>query len=275
VRVTSAAAHYISAENRHVRDLFSLAGKVALVTGGAGRYGKYISLALAEAGATVLIASRKLAVCEDAALEFRNAGLDVHALELDLTNAGSVNAVADRIAATWNTLDVLVNNAFTISTGGFDAYSEEEWERVMSVNSTGLFRPCKVFGMMQRQGSVSIVNIGSIYGVVSPDFRAYAEHPEMISPPSYSFVKAGMVGLTQYLAVHFAPSGVRVNCLSPGGLYSPKMPKEFLENYCHRTPLGRLANCNDIKGAVVFLASDASAYMTGQNLLVDGGCMAL
>src|ERR1039457_4265502 len=116
---------------------------------------------------------------------------------------------------------------------------------------------------------------GSIYGVVSPDFRAYTEHPEMTSPPSYSFVKAGMVGLTQYLAVHFAPSGVRVDCLSPGGLYSPQMPAEFLKNYCQRTPLGRLANCNDIKGAVVFLASDASAYMTGHNLMLDGGLTAL
>ncbi len=274
--VTSPCVRHTSQESRHIRDLFSLSGKVALVTGGAGRYGKHISLALAEAGAIVLIASRKLSSCEDAAREFCNTGFDVHALELDLTRADSVNAAAERISATWKTPDVLVNNAVTISTGDLDNCAEEEWERVMSVNSTGLFRACKVFGgMMQRQGYGSILNIGSIYGVVSPDFRAYTEHPEMTSPPSYSFVKAGMVGLTQYLAVRFASSGVRVNCLSPGGLYSPDMPVEFVANYCQRTPLGRLANCNDIKGAVVFLASDASAYMTGQNLVLDGGLTVL
>ena len=193
--MSSPVASNIVVENRHIRDLFSLSGKVALVTGGAGRYGKHISLALAEAGATVLIASRKLVECEEAAREFCNAGFDVHSLELDLTSTSSVSAAADRVTSTFRKLDVLVNNAVTISTGGLDTYSEEEWERVMSVNSTGLFRACKVFGgMMVQQGSGSIMNIGSIYGVVSPDFRAYTGHPENDQPSQLLICKGGNGG---------------------------------------------------------------------------------
>ena len=274
--MSSPVASNIVVENRHIRDLFSLSGKVALVTGGAGRYGKHISLALAEAGAAVLIASRKLVECEEAAREFCNAGFDVHSLELDLASTSSVSAAADRVTSTFRKLDVLVNNAVTISTGGLDTYSEEEWERVMSVNSTGLFRACKVFGgMMVQQGSGSIMNIGSIYGVVSPDFRAYTGHRENDQPSQLLICKGGNGGTDPIPCGYFAPGGVRVNCLSPGGLYSSEMPAEFMKNYCYRTPLGRLANCNDVKGAVVFLASDASAYMTGQNLVLDGGLTVL
>ena len=128
---------------------------------------------------------------------------------------------------------------------------------------------------MASQRSGSIVNVASIYGVVSPEFSIYDGHSEMTNPPSYGFAKAGMLQLTRYLAVHFGKHGVRVNSLSPGGLRSSGMPREFIENYSRRTPLGRMAGQNDLKGAAVFLASDASAYVTGHNLLVDGGYTAL
>jgi NAD(P)-dependent dehydrogenase (short-subunit alcohol dehydrogenase family) len=269
-------AKYISPKNRDVRELFSLAGKVALVTGGAGRYGKQISLALAEAGATVVIAARNVEHCSEAAEEIRSSGLIAYPLALDLTSAASSNLALEWILTKLKNLDILINNAAIIATGGLDTFSEEDWESGMAVNSTGLYRACRVFGgAMQKHGSGSIVNIGSIYGVVSPDFRAYLNSPDLTSPPSYSFAKAGIVGLTKYLAVYFAPHGVRVNCISPGGLYSPGMPTEFLTNYCNRTPLGRMAGCNDLKGPVVFFASDASAYITGHNQIVDGGLTAL
>lgn len=256
----------------HIRDLFSLTGRVALVTGGAGLVGRQISRALAEAGATVIIASRNVGICEEFARELRKKKLAAQAMVLDLTSDESVEAAAAKIRARWKKLDILFNNAATRSTGAFDKYSVEEWERALQVNASGLFRACRSFGkIMTDQKSGNIVNIGSIYGVVSPDFAVYGDHSEMVNPPSYGFAKAGMVQLTRYMALSFAPHGVRVNCISPGGVYSPTMPKDFVDSYCRRTPLGRLVGPNDLKGAAVFFASDASAYITGQNLMVDGG----
>jgi NAD(P)-dependent dehydrogenase (short-subunit alcohol dehydrogenase family) len=259
-------------KNRHIRELFSLDGRVALVTGGAGRYGRQISLALAEAGATVIVASRDLARCESFVTELRAAGYKATAQAFDLTSDESVRVLAEELRASVKRIDVLFNNAVTVSTGLPERYSTSEWDRAMECNGTGLYRSCLVFGtLMAEQGWGSIVNIGSIYGVISPDFSLYEGHEEMTNPPSYGFAKAGMVQLTRYLAVYFGGHGVRVNCISPGGLYSADMPADFVARYRARAPLGRLAGANDIKGVSVFLASDASAYVTGQNLLIDGG----
>ena len=263
-------------ENIHIRELFSLQGRVALVTGGAGRYGQQISTALAEAGATVIVASRGVGKCEEFAARLRREGFDAEGLALDLTEEESVESLASQIESRWEKLDVLVNNAVTVRAEPLDRHSVDDWAQAMDCNSTVLYRACRIFGnVMSRKGGASIVNMGSIYGVVSPDFRIYAGHDEMTNPPSYGFAKAGMIQLTRYLAVYFGPLGIRVNCLSPGGLYSATMPGKFVEKYGYRTPLGRMAGANDIKRAAVFLASDASAYITGQNLLVDGGYTAL
>ena len=266
----------VVSENVHIRELFSLQGRVALVTGGAGRYGQQISTALAEAGATVIVASRGAEKCEAFAAHLRSDGFDAEGLALDLTKEESVEDLASQVESRWGKLDVLVNNAVAVNAEPLDTHSAGDWARAMESNSTVLYRACKIFGgVMCRNRGGSIVNMGSIYGVVSPDFRIYEGHDEMTNPPSYGFAKAGMIQLTRYLAVYFAPMGIRVNCLSPGGLYSPTMPKKFVEKYIYHTPLGRMAGANDIKGATVFLASDASAYITGQNLLVDGGYTAL
>jgi NAD(P)-dependent dehydrogenase (short-subunit alcohol dehydrogenase family) len=180
--------------------------------------------------------------------------------------------VADHIVARWDNLDILFNNAVLASAGPPSTYTISEWDRAMVTNSTALYRCCKVFSdIMVRHRSGSIVNVGSIYGVVSPDFRIYQGLESMTNPPSYGFAKAGMIQLTRYLATWLAPHGIRVNCLSPGGLHETEMAAEFVDRYCVRTPLGRMAGCNDIKGAAVLLASDASSYITGQNLIVDGG----
>jgi NAD(P)-dependent dehydrogenase (short-subunit alcohol dehydrogenase family) len=261
-----------SNSNIHISKLFSLEGRVALVTGGAGRFGRQISLALAEAGGTLLIASRDQERREGFAEELRKAGHKAEALSLDLSRADSIAELARLVGSKWPRLDVLFNNAVTITAKPLESYSVEEWARSMESNSTSLYDMCRTFGtMMARLGGGSIVNVGSIYGVVSPDFRIYKNHEEMTNPPSYGFFKAGMIQLTRYLAVYFSQQNVRVNCISPGGLYSNTMPDEFVKNYSARTPMGRMAGPNDLKGAALFFASDASAYVTGQNLLVDGG----
>lgn len=258
--------------NVHVRDLFSLKDRVALVTGGAGQYGRQISQALAEAEATVIVASRNYEKCAEFAEELSSQGHEADALPLDLLDEESVSEVAGEIQSRYRKLDVLFNNAVMVKAEPLEDHSDEDWARAVGQNSLALYRACRVFGaLMAKRGAGSIVNIASIYGVVSPDFRIYEGHEEMTNPPSYGFVKAGMIQLTRYLAVYFAPHGVRVNCISPGGLFSPSMPAPFVEKYAARTPLARMAGPSDLKGAAVFLACDASAYVTGQNLIVDGG----
>lgn len=262
--------------DRNVLELLSLKGKVALVTGGAGRYGSQISRALAEAGATVIVASRDAARCEAFAASLRREGFESHAMALDITSGASVDGTAARIRSTWGKLDVLFNNAAFVSAGALADYSVEDWELAMAANSTALYRCSKVFGeMMKRERAGSIVNVGSIYGVVSPDFRIYDGCESYTNPPGYGFAKAGMIQLTRYLAVELGRHGVRVNSVSPGGLYSPQLSPQFVERYCARTPLGRMASGSDIKGVVLLLASDAGGYITGQNFIVDGGLTAL
>jgi NAD(P)-dependent dehydrogenase (short-subunit alcohol dehydrogenase family) len=256
-------------------DLFRLDGKIALVTGGAGIYGRHIVRALAEAGATVVLASRDLARCRGLAGELRGEGLDVEADCCDLGVETDIAALRDRILERHGRLDVLFNNAVARSGGDLRNTTAGQWEETMRVNSTGLFLACKILsGPMQAQGSGSIVNIASIYGMVGPDFSIY-EGTNMFNPANYAFSKGGMINLTRYLASFLAPYNVRVNCLSPGGFQTGSMPASFVENYCRRTLLRRMADSDDIKGPAVFLASDASRYVTGQNIPVDGGWTAI
>lgn len=263
-------------ENVHVRELFSLRDRVALVTGGAGRYGRQICYALAEAGATVIVASRNHEKCEAFAEELNEADGAAEALRLDIKDRGSLLSAAETIEARWGRLDILFNNAVAVCAAPVAEHSVVDWARAMDANSTALYQTMLIFGeMMVKRNAGSIVNIASIYGLVSPDLRIYEGHAEMTNPPSYGFAKAGMIQLTRYFAVHFAPHRVRVNCISPGGLFSEAMPSRFVEEYAKRTLLGRMAGANDLKGAAAFLASDASAYITGANLIVDGGYTAL
>ena len=256
---------------RHVKDLFCLEGKVALVTGGAGLYGSGISAALAEAGAKVIIAARTLENCESKAQELRDQGGDVVAAQLDLSQEDSIAKLASWVEDDIGRLDILFNNAVARSVGGhFGHISGEQWQENMRVNSTGLFLASRYFGeIIARQGSGSIVMIASIYGMVGPQFHIY-DGTDMENPAEYAFVKGGMIQLTRYLAGYYAPRGVRVNAISPGG-YFTEQPEPFVEAYCHQTPLGRMAGEEDIKGISVFLASDASAYITGANIPLEGG----
>ncbi|HXK58685.1 MAG TPA: SDR family oxidoreductase [Acidobacteriota bacterium] len=256
----------------HVKELLSLKGKVVLVTGGAGMYGRSIVQGVAEADATVITASRNLEAGRRLADEFASSGLDVHALQLDQSSHKSVLALKREIEMRFGGLDVFVNNAVSRP---MRKYSDPlpAFEESMRVNATGMFDLLReMIDLMIACGGGSVVNIGSMHGVFGPDFTLYEATQD--SPPDYHFHKGGMVALTHYLARRFGPQKIRVNCISPGGLWvdDPTIfPTVFVERYIQKTPLGRFAQHDDIKGVVVFLASEASAYITGVNILMDGG----
>jgi len=254
-----------------ILDRFSLKGRVALVSGGAGpQFGSSISEALAEAGATLITASRSLERNEEFAARLKSQGYDAHAMVMDITDLDSIAALKAGVAERFGRLDVLVNSALAIKGGGFEEQTPESWAFGAQGNMVGLFAMCKAFvpGMVENGGG-SIINISSIYGVVANDPTLY-EGTDMRQPPDYTFVKAGMINFTRYVANYYGKKGVRANCICPGG-YDCGDPEPFVQNYTKRVPIGRLLDNEDLKGAVVFLASDASSYVTGHTLMVDGG----
>lgn len=250
-----------------VLDRFRLDGKVAIVTGGTGLYGTPFSRALAQAGATVVVTSRELARAEAAA-----GGIDGGVgMRLDQSDPQSIAAFADRVAGEWGRVDVLVNNAVHRQGAGLHGTTANDWDATSATNSRGLFLLTQALvPTMITGGGGSVINVGSIYGIVGPSFGIYAG-TTMTSPAFYSYDKAGMIGLTRYLAAALGRSGVRVNCLCPGGLGTPDQPAAFVQQYTAQVPLGRLATEDDVTGALVFLASDAARYITGVTLPVDGG----
>ena len=254
----------------HVNKLFDLSGRIAIVTGGTGLYGTPISEALAEAGALVIIASRNKSRCEEWAAQLVERGLNASGDGYDQGSEESILAFSERILNQHGTVDIMVNNSVGRFMGSYED-SLEDWRKSMEINATGLFAISRAFlyPMMKRRRG-SMINIGSVQGMVAPDFSNYAG-TEMTTPPDYQFHKHGLVGLTKYLAAWAGSSGVRVNAISPGG-YNPEVAKEpFLSQYNRRVFLGRMAGYDDIKGVTVFLASEASSYITGQNIALDGG----
>ena len=257
----------------HVKELLSLKGKVALVTGGAGRYGHCIVEALGEADGTVVTASRNLQACEELAERLRADGLDVHAMRVDQGDHDSVVALKQRIDETFGGLDVLVNNAVARPLTGYGS-TLAQWQESMRVNAIGVFDITREMAeLMDKRGGGSIVNISSMMGMFGPDLSNYEGVPGMGDPsPDYFFHKGGMINLTRYLARVLAGRNIRANCISPGGLLAHDIqPERFLANYTKKVPVGRMAIDDDIKGLVVFLASRASAYVNGENILMDGG----
>jgi NAD(P)-dependent dehydrogenase (short-subunit alcohol dehydrogenase family) len=255
-----------------ILDLFRLEGKVALVTGGAGLYGRQIVRALAEAGAETVVASRNLAALESLAEEIRTEGLSVTALRVDQGDEASVLALRDAVLERWGRVEILVNNAVTRPLkDGFQSPAAA-FEESMRVNATGLFVITRAFGdAMAAQGHGSIINIGSIQGMIAPDPTLYRGTTMHAWAPDYFFHKGGMINFTRFIASYYGGKGIRCNCISPGGLRTANHPEAFVRQYSDHTFLGRLANDTDLMGAVVFLASDASVYITGVNLPVDGG----
>lgn len=256
----------------HVLDMFKLNGKVALITGGYGLYGSQLTLALAEAGATVITASRSLEKNEECAKALREKGYDVYAESYDQGDEESILALRERILEAFGKVDILVNNSVLRCVQGFDD-DIENFEKSMRVNGTGLFMISRAFGnVMAQQGCGCIINIGSYMGSLGVNQTLYEESPEInsIKVPDYYFHKGGMHNLTRLLAGYYGPKGVRCNCLALGGLFNGQ-PEAFVKQYEKATFLGRMAYEEDIKGILVYLASDASAYMTGAVIPVDGG----
>ncbi|RKN70608.1 SDR family oxidoreductase [Paenibacillus ginsengarvi] len=257
--------------SRNVLQSFSLEGKVALVTGGAGLYGRQIAMALAQAGAVTNMTSRNREQLPELVQSFADEGVSVQAHCFDQESEESVLALRDRMMAEHGRIDILVNNAVARTMSSWDD-PLEAFDKSMRINASGLFAVTRAFGdRMAEQGSGSIINIGSIQGMVGPDGSLYKDMGFHGFVPDYFFHKGGMLNFTRFVASYYGPKNVRCNCLSPGGLASHRTPQTFVERYSERTLLGRMAGDTDLMGSIVFLASDASAYVTGANLMVDGG----
>jgi NAD(P)-dependent dehydrogenase (short-subunit alcohol dehydrogenase family) len=253
-----------------ILDLFSLKNKVIVLTGGAGLYGRQLTFALAEAGATLVIASRNLEKLQKIAGEKRISGATIVCEAFDQGEEKSILTLCERVFKRFGRIDGLVNNSLARTMTGPDD-TVAAWDESIRVNATGVFLMIRAFGeIMRRQQSGSVVNIGSIQGMVGPSPELY-EGTNMPTPaPDYFFHKGGLINLTRYFASFYGKDNVRVNCVSPGGFFNHQ-PEIFVNNYNRHTMLGRMAGETDLAGAVVFLLSDASGYITAANLPVDGG----
>lgn len=261
----------------NVLDTFSLKGKTVLLTGGAGLYGQQITEAVLEAGATLFVAARNHAKLETFAATLAERGMKMTPLSYDQGEPTSVESLFTTLTQhkTINIsgkIDVLINNSVARPMESWDD-PLEQWEESMRVNATGLFQITRLFGNhMAENGGGSIINIGSIQGCVGPDYTLY-EGLNMKTPPDYFFHKGGMCQLTRFVASKLGPAGVRCNTLIPGGFYSGQDPV-FVKRYNAKTMLGHMADATALKGAVVFLASDASSYITATDIPIDGGYLA-
>jgi NAD(P)-dependent dehydrogenase (short-subunit alcohol dehydrogenase family) len=248
---------------------FNLEDKLAVVTGGAGLIGTAICKELANHNCRIIIADNDIEQAQEVASELPGA----EAMVVDITDDESVAEFSKEIKEQYDGADVLVNNAYPRSSDygcAMEEVSMEQWEFNLNAHLGGSFRIIKHFlPQMKKMQTASIINMASIYGTQGPDFSVY-EGTEITCPVEYSAIKGGLINLTRYLASYLGEYNIRVNSISPGGVFD-NQPDTFVENYRNKTPLNRMAKSEDIGGAVVYLASGASSYVTGHNLVVDGG----
>lgn len=254
----------------NVKELLSLKNKIILVTGGSGQYGKCIVEGLAEADAKVITTSRQLESAQKTADEFRSKGLEVYPMEVDQANPKSIELLKEQILYDFGRLDGFVNNAVSRPMKGYNA-PIEQFEESMQVNATGMMNLLReMTALIVENGGGSVINISSMMGMRGPDLTNYERTSMGDLPPDYFFHNAGLINLNRYMSKMLAGKNVRFNCISPGGLFN-NQPQAFLDNYCKKVPLRRMANNDDIKGLVVLLSSDAGTYINGENILMDGG----
>ncbi len=269
-----------------ILDKFNLKDKVAVVTGGVGLLGAEFCKTLAEAGASVAVADLDGEAAGQVADGLVKSGYKAMGIGADITNPDSVNAMTAELLSTFGRLDILVNSAALdpkfdpdaaakgIAPGAFEDYPLSDWNAALNVNLTGIFlvtQAC-VKQMIAQGKKGSIINICSTYGLNGPDQKIYIKDGKRVAfkPVYYTVTKAGVMGFTKYLAAYYAETEIRVNALTPGGVFN-NHEEYFVKNYSAKTILGRMAKKDEMNGALLFLASDASSYMTGNNVIVDGG----
>lgn len=266
-----------------IQDKFDLTGKTAIVTGGTGLLGSEFCRTLCEAGACVFIADIDEKQSMKYSQELVAAGYQAGFFGVDVTEPDSVQAMVAKAIRETNRVDILVNSAgmdpkfdpsqANLQSGGFEDFPLDKWRSALDVNLTGMFLCCQAAArqmVIQQEGS--IINICSTYGLAGPDQRIYDKpgQPKRFKPVYYSVSKSGVLGLTRYLATYYAGTKIRTNALTPGGVYNDH-DETFTKNYSARTVMGRMAHKDEMNGALLFLASEASSYMTGSNVVVDGG----
>ena len=272
--------------NMTIQEKFDLAGRVAIVTGGVGLLGTEFCKTLAEAGAAVAVVDLNASASQAVADMLTKSGYKAQAFAVDITQPDSVNEMVENVLSAFGRIDILVNSAALdpkfdpdsmkkgITPGAFEDYPLEQWNAALNVNLTGMFlitQAC-VKPMLAQGKKGSIINICSTYGLNGPDQRIYIKDGERVAfkPVYYTVTKAGVMGFTKYLAAYYAGTDIRVNALTPGGVFN-NHEDYFVKNYSAKTIIGRMAKKDEMNGALLFLASDASSYMTGNNVVVDGG----
>ena len=273
-------------ERLKIQEKFDLTGRVAVVTGGVGLLGAEFCRTLAEAGAAVVVVDMNESASQETADTLTRSGYKSLAVPADITKPDSINTIVDKVVSTFGQLDILVNSAALdpkfdpdaikkgITPGAFEDYPLDHWNAALKVNLTGMFlvtQAC-VKQMLTQGKKGNIINICSTYGLNGPDQSIYVKDGERVAfkPVYYTVTKAGVLGFTKYLAAYYAGTEIRVNALTPGGVFN-NHEDYFVRNYSAKTILGRMAKKDEMNGALLFLASDASSYMTGNNLIVDGG----
>lgn len=260
-------------------DIFRLDGRIALITGASGHLGKSMAMAMCEAGAHVILNGRNEEKLKSFYVDLRSQGLSVSLAVYDIEQEENTEQLFVRIEKEYERLDIIVNNAYSGNGGTLETATVEDFERAYGITVTSAFRILKLAKPLLEKaasthiGGASVINIASMYGVVSPDPAIYGDSGAN-NPPYYGAAKAGLIQLTRYAACHLASSGIRVNAISPGPFPMPDMAKKnpaFYEELCKKNPMKRIGYSDELKGPLLFLASDASSFVTGSNLLVDGG----
>ncbi|MDD5292491.1 MAG: oxidoreductase [Candidatus Omnitrophica bacterium] len=254
-------------------NIFNLQGKVAVVAGGAGLIGKELVRGLAEMGAMVILADIDAEKGNIYVKRLTSLNLKASFKYLDITKEKSVINLINYIGKEYGRIDAWINCVYPKTKDWgvkFEYVSVKSWKKNVDMHLTGFFISCqKIAEYMKKQKRGSIINMASIYGMVGPDFSIYKD-TKMTTPAAYSAIKGGIITFTKYLASYYGKYNVRVNCISPGGIYD-RQPVKFVQNYNRKVPLKRMADKEDVVGAAIYLASDASRYVTGHNLVVDGG----
>jgi len=258
---------------RSYLEKFSLKGKIAFVSGGAGLLGSEVSCALSGAGARVVILDIDRAKAEKVKKRINDAGFNAEYEYFDIADTENIGKTVNVLFERYRGADIWVNAAYPRTEDWGKPLEEidvNSWRKNVDMHLNGYFFSAqKIAEHMKKQNGGSIINFASIYGIVAPDFSVYKD-TKMTMPAAYSAIKGGIINFTKYLAAYYGKYNIRVNAVSPGGVYDTQ-PESFVSSYNEKTPLGRMANKEDIAGAIIYLASDASNYVTGHNLVVDGG----